>query len=122
MADQRRAGLIIVQIDGEIMDAAGDFEYNLGAPKREALIGADRVHGFKETPQVAYIAGKIRDRKTLDLSKLVNKSDATVTLQLAVGKIFVLRDGWFAGDGTATSADAELEVRFEGISGEEIAA
>ena len=122
MADQRRAGIITVQIDGEIMDAKGEFTYNLGQPKRTAIIGVDRVHGFKDEPQVAFIEGKITDRKTLDLQKLVNKTGVTFTLQLAVGKVIVLRDGWYAHEGTASTSEAEIPVRFEGISGEEIGA
>lgn len=116
---QRRAGLIQIQIDGEIMEAAGDFSYNLGAPKREALVGSDRVHGFKETPQAAFIEGDIRDRKTLDLSKVVNMDNATVYLSLANGKAITLRNAWFAGDGTATTDDAKMPVRFEGLSADE---
>lgn len=122
MADQRRAGIITVQIDGEIMDAKGEFTYNLGQPKRTAIIGVDRVHGFKDEPQVAFIEGKVTDRKTLDLQKLVNKTGVTFTLQLAVGKVIVLRDGWYASEGTASTSEAEIPVRFEGISGEEIGA
>lgn len=51
MAEQRRAGLIQVQVNGEVQDAKGSFSYNLGRPKREAIPGSDRVHGFKEMPQ-----------------------------------------------------------------------
>lgn len=121
MASERRiAGLISVQINGEIQNAEGEFSYNLGAPKREALIGPDRVHGFKETAQVAYIEGSLRDRKTLDLQTLVNQDSATVTLQLANGKLIVLREAWFAGDGTANTDSAKVDVRFEGMSAEEV--
>ena len=39
----------------------GTFTYHLGIPKREAVIGPDRVHGYKEMPQVAYIEGAITE-------------------------------------------------------------
>ena len=117
---QRRAGLIQVQINGEIQDAKGNWSYNLGRPAREALIGADRVHGFKETPQVAFIEGEITDRGSLDLGALAQLQDATVTLTMTTGKMFVLSEAWFAGDGTANTEEANIAVRFEGASGEEI--
>lgn len=120
MPDQRRAGLIELQIDGEMMDAVGNFTYNLGRPKREALAGADRVHGYKETPQVAFIEGEIRDRRTLDLRRLVDMTDATIWLRFAHGKGVVLRNAWFAGDGTGNSDEANFAIRFEGLSGEEV--
>ena len=117
---QRRAGLIQVQINGEIQDAKGNWTYNLGRPMREALIGADRVHGFKETPQVAFIEGEITDRGSLDLAALAQMQDATVTLTMQTGKMFVLSEAWFAGEGTANTEEANIAVRFEGASGEEI--
>lgn len=116
MADQRRAGIIQLQTNGEIQDAKGSFTYNLGHPKREAIMGADGVHGYKETPQVAFIEGAITDRGTLDLKGLVTLSDATVTLGLANGKTIVLGEAFFAGDGNVSTEEGEIEVRFEGTS------
>jgi hypothetical protein len=120
MANQRRAGLLQLQINGEIKDAKGNFSYNLGRPKREAIIGTDGVHGFKEVPQVAFIEGAITDHGNLDLAALVTITDATVTVQLANGKVVTLRDAWFAGEGTASSEEGEIAIRFEGANAEEI--
>lgn len=120
MADQRRAGLIQLQADGEVFDAKGAFSYNLGRPKRDGIIGSDGVHGFRETPQVCYIEGAITDRGTLDVSALVNARDLTVTLTLGNGKVVVLRDAWFAGEGTASTEEASIPVRWEGANAEEI--
>jgi len=120
MATQRRAGLIQVQVNGEIFDAKGAWSYNLGRPLREAIIGADRVHGFRETPQVCFIEGEITDRGALNVAALAVIEDATVTLTLASGKVVVLREAWFAGDGTVSTEEANITVRFEGASAEEI--
>src|SRR5574340_429631 len=117
---QRRGGVISLQVNGELYEAKGDFTYNLGRPMREAIIGADAVHGFKETPQVAFVEGEITDRGTLDLDKLVTLEDATVTLQLANGKVIVLRDAWFAGEGTGNTGEGNIGVRFEGKDAEEV--
>jgi hypothetical protein len=116
----RIAGIIFIKVDGVQYDAKGEFTYNIGAPMREAITGADAVHGFTETPQVPFIEGEITDRASLDLSKLVNIYDATVTLELANGKVIVLRDGWYAGDGNVGTAQANITARFEGLSAEEI--
>ncbi len=120
MADQRRAGLIQVQVNGEIMDAKGSWSYGLGRSKRDAMIGSDGVHGYKETPQIAFIEGAITDRGNLDVAALVTGRDLTVTLSLSNGKVIVLRDGWFAGEGTASTEEAEITVRWEGANAEEI--
>jgi hypothetical protein len=120
MADQRRAGLIQVKANGEIYDAKGSFTCGYGRPKREAIVGADGVHGYKETPQVAFVEGAITDKGTLDVPALVSAKDVTVTVDFSNGKTFVLRDGWFAGDGTITTEESEIPVRWEGANAEEI--
>lgn len=121
-ASQRRAGIIYFKIDGNPFDAKGNFSYNLGAPKREAIVGADGVQGFKETPQVAFIEGELTDRSDLDLNALVNSENNTVTLQLANGKTIVLRSAWYAHEGTVQTEESNIGLRFEGASGEEVAA
>lgn len=122
MANQRRAGLIQFKVDGEVYDAVGDFTYNPGGVKREELVGADGIHGYKETAGVPWIQGAIRDRsnlKTLDLMKI---TDATITLELGNGKLFYLRNAFWAGDGDMSSEEATMAVRFVGLSGREITA
>jgi hypothetical protein len=82
-------------------------------------VGADAVHGYKEVPQVPFIEGKITDSSDLDLAELCDVVDATVTLELANGKVIVLRDAWYAGEGTVDTDEGEIGVRFEGKSADE---
>lgn len=117
---QRRGGIIQVQVNGSLLEARGNWTYNLGRPVREAIIGADTVHGFKETPQAAFIEGEITDRGTLDLVDLVELEDAMVTLTLANGKVIALRNAWYAGDGTGNTEEGNIAVRFEGSGAEEV--
>jgi hypothetical protein len=116
---QRRAGRIFLKIDGVQHDAKGSFTYNLGQPKREAIVGADRVHGFKERPQTASIEGEVTDRNALKLEALQNLDDVTVTLELANGKIIVLRNAWYANDGNVGTEEGNIAVTFQGMSAEE---
>jgi len=119
---QRVGGIIQLQINGEVYLAKGSFTYNLGRPTREAVVGADKVHGYKETPQVAFIEGEITDDGTLDRDAFVRARDATVTLDLANGKMVALYDAWFGGDGTANTDEGNMAVRFEGVEAEEVSA
>ncbi len=120
MPSQRKGGIIQFQVGGILQDAKGNFSYNLGRNLREAVVGSDAVHGYTEKPQVAFIEGEITDRGTLDLNDLVTTKDKTITLELANGKVIVLRDGWYAGEGTGNSEEGNIPVRFEGISAEEV--
>jgi hypothetical protein len=117
---QRRAGIISFRVNGEQYDAKGNFTYGLGAPKRDAIIGSDVVHGFKEAPQVPFIEGEITDRQTLNLKTLLNLEDETVTLGLANGKVVSLSNAWYAAEGTGNTEEGNIQVRFEGLSAEEV--
>lgn len=121
MAAQRRGGIIFLNINGERQDAKGNFTYNIGRPMREAIVGSDGIHDYKETPQVAFIEGEITDRGTLDLAAMVSTTNATVTLELANGKVIVLKDAWYAGEGTGNTDEGNIAVRYEASVGEEIA-
>jgi hypothetical protein len=86
MSSLKRGGLIQIAVNGFRYDCKGEFTSNLGRAKREAIIGVDKVHGFTEKPQVAFIEGKITDRGDLDRDALVNMVGATVTMLQANGK------------------------------------
>ena len=120
MSKNRRAGIFYLEVNGEIQDAKGNFTYNLGRPKREGMPGAARVHGYKETPQVPFCEGEITDAKTLDLDALVTVTDATITIKLANGKTFILKEAWYAADGDVGTEEANVQVRFEGMDADEI--
>ena len=114
MANQnRRAGTITLKVGGVQLDAKGNFTYNLGTPKREAIVGADGVHGYKESVQTAFIEGEITDRKNLKLADLSAIDSETVPLELGVGKTIVLSQAWYAGEGTGNSEEGNIGVRFE---------
>lgn len=110
---ERVGGIIQLKTSGEIQDAKGDFTYNLGIPKKEAVVGVDSVHGYKEVPQVAFIEGVITDRQTLNLAKLASGTGLTITLKLANGKTIVLGSAWFAGDAEGSTGEGEIKVRWE---------
>lgn len=121
MASKNRVGgLISLKIDGDILFAKGNFTYNLGIPRKEGVVGSDRVHGYKETPQVPYIEGEITDRREISMETIRKIEEATITLELANGKVIVLRQAWEASEGTGNTEEGNAEVRFEGMSAEEI--
>ena len=114
-----KTGIIFLTVNGEQKQAKGSFTYNLGKNKRESIIGADGVHGVKETPQAAVIEGMITDSKEISVEDLVNLLDATVTLQLNNGKIVSIEEAAYTADGNVTTEEGEIEIRFEGKNGRE---
>lgn len=115
MSSKHRGGTIYIKADGKRYDAKGDFTYNLGLPTREGIVGADGMHGYKTTHKPGFIEGAVTDSSDLDLDKLQTLEDATVTLELANGKVVVCREAYYAHEGNVTTGEGEIPVRFEGI-------
>lgn len=114
----KRAGRIFFRVGGVQHDAKGSFTCNSGGDKREAIVGADAIHGFKSTPQVPFVEGAITDSTDLDIDALKAIENTTVTVELANGKVFTLANAWYAADGDLTTEEGEMQVRFEGLHGE----
>ena len=122
MAGNKRVGGIIeLKAAGNVYAAKGAFTYNLGRPKRDPVMGHSGYHGYKELPQEGFIEGVVTDSDDISLETLVTIKNAQVTLTLANGKIIVLRDAVFTGEGTGNTEEGEISVRFSG-KGEEVAA
>jgi hypothetical protein len=117
---KRVGGIIFFKIDGTQYRAKGEFTTDIGAPNREAVVGMDGPHGYKEEPKTPYIEGEITDTPNISLERLFNLTDVKVTLELANGKVHALEDAWYAGDGTLSTNEGNVPVRFEGMRGEEI--
>lgn len=122
MPQRRVGGTLFLKINGEQLQAKGEFTYNINPVKREYIAGSDTIHGYKEEPKVPFIEGAITDSDELDLQALQATVDATVILELANGKTIVLSEAGYTADGDATHTEGEIQFRFEGIRGEEIAA
>lgn len=116
----RVGGIIFVKVDGIQYRVKGSWTYNLGKSKREAVVGSDSVHGYKEMPQVPFIEGTITDDAAVSMEALLEVQDATIILELANSKVIHLKNAWFAGDGNFTTEEGELEARFEGLTANEI--
>lgn len=115
-----RGGRLYLKVDGALQEAKGDFTYGIGTDKRESIIGSSSVHGYKRTVQAPFIEGAITDSATLSLSALTSIDGATITLELQNGKTIVLRDAWYVGEGSVSTGEGEIAVRFEAKQGEEI--
>lgn len=121
MANRVVGGVISFKVNGQKYDARGDFKYNLGIPTREAVVGEDGVHGFKEIPVAPYISGTITDNEGLDVATLQKVKDATVTLALKNGKTIVLSEAFFSGESEIEAAEGKIPFKFNGIECSEVA-
>ena len=115
----RVGGILYLRRDGKLLKAKGEFTYNLGVSKREAVVNHQNVD-YKENPQEAYIEGAITDAGDLDVKDVLSISGETVTLETASGKTIVIRDAFYSGDGNITTDEGEIEFRVSGTQAEEV--
>ena len=115
----RLGGTLSFKRNGVLLNAKGDFTYNLGSAKRETLMGSNsKPQGFAEKGQAPFLEGALTLTADFDVKDFLNADGDTWTLDLANGSVFVLRDGWYTGEGTMTTAEGELGVRIEGKDAE----
>lgn len=113
---ERIGGTLFVAVNGVRISVKGNWEVGLGRPKREGVPGMDTIHGYTEKQQVPFFAGDATAGQRLDLPALLDVRDATITAELANGKVAVLRDAWHAGDGVLNTEEGNVPLRFEGLS------
>lgn len=109
----RIAGTLFIAANGARIPVKGNWNVGFGRPKREAIVGMDGVHGYKESPQVAFIEGEASVTPDLDVPALLELRGVVVTAELANGKVAVYRDAWQAAEGTMGTEEGNLPLRFE---------
>lgn len=115
-------GIFYLKRNGTLLSAKGQFTYNFGSPKNEAVLGSNGVvQGFKQTPTVPFLEGEITDTKELDVKELQSVAGEEITIELINGKVFILSDAHWASDGNITTDEGAIAVRFEGSFAEEFA-
>lgn len=112
----RLAGTAYLSVDGNTYMLAGDFAYSPSTVSRESLVGMDAVHGYSEKPIVGHISGTLRDSNGLSVASLNRMTNVTVVAELANGKTIVGRNMWTVESQSVKSADATIEVKWEGLS------
>jgi hypothetical protein len=110
------AGTASFQIDGVIYTTNGEFDCTILNTKKEAVTTDNpKILFYKETIQPSVIKGKLFLTDELDPTVVTNIANSVIQVQLKSGKVAILRDAFFSGDGTASAQDGTLDVEFSGI-------
>lgn len=110
------AGTASFQIDGVIFTTNGEFDCTILNTKKEAVTTDNpKILFYKETIQPSVIKGKLFLTDELDPTVVTNIVNSVIQVQLKSGKVAILRDAFFSGDGTASAQDGTLDVEFSGI-------
>src|SRR6516225_6145218 len=113
---QRIAGIAWFKSDGNILPLKGNFTVSPSPLERAGIAGQDYVHGYSELPRVPYIEGDVSLDPSLSTTDTELITNATVTAELANGKVYVLRQAVCKAAFNLNAHDGLVRVRFEGIS------
>lgn len=111
----RVGGIVRLTIDGLVVPVKDSVTWNLGRSKREAVIGADFAHGYKEMPQIGFLECELTNTQDISVEEIIGKVDATCVLELPNGDSFTLRNAWYAADGDNQTEEGNVQCRFEGM-------
>lgn len=110
---RRVAGVSQINIDG-INYNVTEHSWSSGSRERETMRSLTGVDGYRETIVAPFIEATLRDAGNITVGAFANKTDTTVILRLANGKV-VAGDGmWNIPLPEVSSGEATFRVRFEG--------
>lgn len=114
MADNLIAGTASIVVDGATYLLDGEFKYSPSTVKREALMGMDGFHGWKETPVPGSISASIRDAGGLSVASFNAMRNVTIVAQLANGKTIIGRNMGSVDDLEVDSTEAKFGIKWQG--------
>jgi len=119
---QRIAGVAFWSVDGRQLALRGNIEVMPSRMERTGIAGLDSVHGFSELPIVPYISGDVSTVPGTSVEDVDAVIDATITVELVNLNVYVLRNAWRAERSTINGRDGQFNVKFEGLTCDELVA
>lgn len=114
---QRIAGTCYIKIDGAQLEIKGAMEAPVSEKKREGVVSATGVVGYKETVQPPVLKVTAIATRDFPLETLATNVDMTVTAEFANGKVYTLSGAWLSNDATVKADEGECELEFTGTRG-----
>jgi hypothetical protein len=116
----RIAGIAYIKVDGTQLPLKGSFTVSPSRFERNMMAGQDYVHGYSENPRVPFIEGDISLTPEVSIETLDAITNATVTAELANGRVYVLSGAVCKSAHELNTKDGQVRVRFEGTNCDEI--
>ena len=117
---QMIAGTAFIKVDGKQYTLEGSLTVSINAVTREGKAGLSGVAGYSETSHIPFIEGAFYTTDEFKAEELSKVTDATITVNLANGRNYLLSNAWQSGDVEIDVAAGTSTIRFEGLQGKEI--
>lgn len=116
----RIAGIAYWKVDGSQLAVRGNLTVSPTLFEKTGIAGQDGIHGYSELPVVPYIQGDVSLVEGTSVEDIDAVTDATITAELADGRVYTLRNAWRAQRSEINSRDGQFTVRFEGMDCQEL--
>lgn len=116
----RIAGSWELRINGRKMPVTGDLDCKGPTGKAEKKLGPNgESQGYSETYEAPYIKGTARITDEVDIDQdIVAIRGAAVEVTQPDGRVFIMSDADYAGDGNYTSGEGTVDFEFQGATGD----
>jgi monomeric isocitrate dehydrogenase len=108
------AGMSFIKIDGKSYQSNGEFTIKSANVKREPMPMADGSIHYSETVVPAMISGNLTTVPGVNPVTLQNAKNITVQVQAKNGKVYILKNAFFSGDGEINPKEGTFAVEFQG--------
>lgn len=123
MADihsRQAAGIIFVKVDGEQIEANGEFTWRTSGTKREYHMNSNGKGYWTETPEQGFIKGAVTNVNETDIETLKTAKGVTVTLEQGNGKVITAKDAIQIDSMEGNTGSGVNPIEFQSDSVEEI--
>lgn len=104
----KKTGIVIIKVDGFVLEAALGVKYNFGNPERAEVFGNGKVSGFYETPKPSMVSCTIQHDALFDIKKITSWDNVTLVVRPDAGPSYQI-------DGAFLSNTLELSDQGGGI-------
>lgn len=115
---EKIAGTAFIKVDGDQISIGGSMKVVPHSVEREGVVGLSGVVGYKETNAVPYVEIEALKTGKTDIDKLQQAVDASVTVELATGDVWVYRNAWLAGRIEVDGAEGTMTLKYEALKAE----
>jgi hypothetical protein len=116
-------GVAYLWADGIQLRVRGDFKVQAMNFQMEGVAGQDGVHGYKRVPIIPEVSANVSDDGSLSIQTLATMTNATITIELDNGKVYVYQQAWFNGPAELDTGEGQIPVKFQSRTAyEELAA
>lgn len=116
----RVMGRAQIKANGQMLDSHPGAALDLGGVMRESVIGANGVHGFKESIKQSKLEVEISVKPGTSLAEIQRWDDITTTFEADTGQTYVQSNAWVTDTLSLTDNDGKAKVVIEGPPAEEM--